>query len=47
LPFVANALEKQLEQKMDIDKCDAFMYIKLPEDILKKHITNFESVFEM
>ena len=42
LPFVANALEKQLEQKMDIDKCDAFMYIKLPEDILKKHIPNYK-----
>jgi hypothetical protein len=42
LPFVANALEKQLEQKMDIDKCDAFLYIKLPEDILKKHIPNYK-----
>ena len=42
LPFVANALEKQLEQKMDIDKCDAFIYIKLPEDILKQHIPNYK-----
>jgi hypothetical protein len=42
LPFVANALEKQLEQKMDIGKCDAFLYIKLPEDILKKHIPSYK-----
>ncbi len=43
LPFVAKALEKQLEQNMDIDKCDAFLYIRLPEDILKKHIPGYKN----
>jgi hypothetical protein len=40
-PFVAEALEKKLANHADMNKCDVFMYIKLPEHILKTHIPSY------
>jgi len=41
LPFVADALKKKLAMHTDINKSEAFLYIKLPEHILKTHIPSY------
>jgi len=41
LPFVADALKKKLAMHTDINKSEAFLYIKLPEHILKTNIPSY------